>query len=249
MPDHSHGRRVLDHARPSRLDRRANGHGDRGGRGRRHDRPERRGRVGGTVRAPRHPPDRRSARVRRSALAASSAVVRPASNSAGGAAADGDGARGSTASHGSSCGETSPFCDSRSRCAARAPASPNGGRRLERAGSGDAGSATGGSRTVRAKRATHPGRRGDPGALGHRHVLRVEGGVDTSSSRCSPGPLGGSRDCCCSGRGRPSQAGRSEAIPPRPDGSLRPRAPGGRTRRPATRQGPHSATVGPAAPP
>jgi hypothetical protein len=97
VPDDSYRRRLLDHARPSRIDRSAHRDRDRRGRGRGHDRPERRGGVGGALRSPRHSPDRRSARLCGSALATPCEVCGSATASLGRAAAGDAGACASSA--------------------------------------------------------------------------------------------------------------------------------------------------------
>ena len=85
LPDDSHARRLLDHARPSRIDRHADRDCDRGRRDRRHDRPQRRPRMGRAVRPPRDPADRRTARLRRPAVTSSRACDQPPGTAPGGA--------------------------------------------------------------------------------------------------------------------------------------------------------------------
>ena len=193
VPDDSHRRRLLDHARPPRIDRGSHRDCDRRRRGRGHGRPERRRRVGRAVRPPRHSPDRRSARVRRPALAAPCAD-RSASASVGGAAAASECACASAAQCGSPGREAAAIGDSCPRCAAQEGACANAC-----GGAAPADAQTGNT----SRRDTRPhanctaldaARTADLGPLALRQAPRREASV-CSSSRRSRAPA------ACSGDG------------------------------------------------
>jgi hypothetical protein len=253
VSDDSHGRRLLDHARPPGIDRRRDGNGDRRGRGRRHDRPERRRRVGGALRPSRHSPDRRAARVSGSALAAPRAHARSASASASasvGGAAAGDCARGPAASRGSPCRSAMANHDSRPEPVARSRASATRRRRLALRSAG-AWNAPGRCCSARANCTTRDATRAaDLRALGNRRS-RDTGASARRLYASRPSRAAAARDSDRRRWARTGPAARPwpEPGPARPDGSRRPPDPGSRVRRLQTRRGPDPPAVEPVVPP
>jgi hypothetical protein len=248
----SHSGRLLDHARAPRLDRRAHGDGGRGRRGRGHDRPERRGRVGRALRPPRRSPDRGSERLRRPAVTSARATGEPVSAAPGGAAARLGGSPRGPAGPGGAAGSAAPIRWSVSPRHGRAfPRACTSRSRLAWAGS-DVYRRAGGSFHARPKCSFF-----DPAAASVR---------GDSSGRAGRSPRGwGSRcRCSCQFAGKPSSDGTngdrsacgelgtvrtSETAAARAHGRLRCRAARARNRRSQARASPDPAPVGLVAPP
>ena len=236
LPHDSHARRLLDHARARRLDRRDYGNSGRGRRRRGHDRPERRGRVGRAVRPPGRAPDRRSERLRRSADASAGASRERASTAPGGSAVRCAGSPRGPANPGGVAGSSAAPVRGTSSARhegalARAPA--RGRRGLASAGIvGDARVA--GTCLASAKRSvivpaaapvagnSHAPRRAGRQASYGRRSSRLAG---TSASDGASGR--------CNGGAEPSAVAWTETAPARGHGRLRHRAPRARSCRAA----------------
>jgi hypothetical protein len=195
VPDDSHRRRLLDHTRPSRIDRSTHRDRDRRRRGRGHDRPERRRRVGRALRPPRHSPDRRSARVCGPALATPCKVGESATASLRRAAADDDGACASSAQRRSPGRGAAATGDPRPRCAAREGALQDRHHGASYASAETANASRRERRSSANQTTLDAACEADLGALAHRQAVRSDACV-------RPGSLSSRARAACFGAGR-----------------------------------------------